>query len=163
MTNKNTARAPANGLAILTLAAIALTTLLSGLQGCTALRDLEPPEVVVTSIRPLDATLMEQRFDVDLRIYNPNNRDLSIEGVDFELDLNGKRLARGAGATDLALPRLGEAETTVRVSSSFLGLARQLMSAGETESLTYRMKGRIHLRGGGALPFDKSGELGTLR
>lgn len=133
------------------------------LAGCAGLRDLEPPEVVVTAIRPVDATLLEQRFDVDLRIYNPNNRDLSVEGVDFELDLNGKRLARGAGATDLDLPRLGEAETTVRVSSSFLGLARQLMSAGETDTLTYRMKGRIHLSPGGSVPFDKSGELGTLR
>ena len=144
-------------------ATVAWTILLAALPGCTGLRNLEPPEVVVTAIRPVDATLMEQRFDVDLRIYNPNNRDLSVEGVDFELDLNGKRLARGAGATDLDLPRLGEAETTVRVSSSFLGLARQLMSVGDTQTVSYRMKGRIHLRGGGAVPFDKSGELGNLR
>lgn len=139
------------------------TVLLSLVHGCAGLRNLEPPEVVVTAIRPVDATLLEQRFDVDLRIYNPNNRDLGIDGVDFELDLNGERLARGAGATDLDLPRLGEAETTVRVSSSFLGLARQLMSAGQDSAITYRMKGRIHLRGGGSVPFDRSGELGAPR
>lgn len=142
---------------------VAWIALLAAAPGCTGLRNLEPPEVVVTAIRPVDATLMEQRFDVDLRIYNPNNRDLGIAGVDFELDLNGERLARGAGATDLELPRLGEAETTVRVSSSLLGLARQLMSAGGTQSITYRMRGRVHLRRGGSLPFDRRGELGALR
>ena len=144
-------------------AIILWTVLLSAVQGCAGLRNLEPPDVVVTAIRPVDATLLEQRFDVDLRIYNPNNRELSIDGVDFELDLNGERLARGAGATDLDLPRLGEAETTVRVSSSLLGLARQLMSAGQDNAITYRMKGRIHLRGGGSVPFDRSGELGVPR
>lgn len=133
--------------------------------GCTNLRHLETPEVVVTSIRSLDATMLEQRFEVGLRIYNPNNRELKIDGVDFELDVNGRRLARGAGATDLTLPRLGEAETTVRASTSVLDIARQVMAAGQSETLSYTLSGRIHLGSGlgGSLPFKKSGELNVAR
>ncbi len=136
-----------------------------GLMACTGLRDLEPPEVVVTAIRPLDATLLEQRFEVDLRIYNPNNRDLDIDGVDFELVVNDSRLARGSGATELMLPRLGEAETTVRVSTTFFGVARQIMNAGQSGVISYRLSGRVHLGTGlgGSLPFEKSGTLDATR
>ena len=109
--------------------------------------------------------MLEQRFEVGLRIYNPNNRDLKIDGVDFELDVNGMRLARGAGAVDLVLPRLGEAETTVRASTSVLDIARQVMAAGRSETLSYTLSGRIHLGSGlgGSLPFSKSGELSQAR
>lgn len=141
----------------------ATLVLFSGLlAACTGLRNLETPEVVVTAIRPVDATLLEQRFEVDLRIYNPNNRDLAIDGVDFELSINDNRLARGSGAKQLLLPRLGEAETTVRVSTTVFDVARQLVNAPQAESLSYRLSGRIHLGSGlgGSLPFDKSGIIG---
>jgi len=133
--------------------------------GCTGLRNLETPEVVVTSIRALDASLLEQRFEVGLRIYNPNNRDLQIDGVDFELDVNGQRLVRGTGATDLVLPRLGEAQTTIRASTSVLDIARQVMTAGRSETVSYTLSGRVHLGSGlgGSLPFRKSGELNLTR
>ncbi len=145
-------------------AVLGLAAMLSG-PGCTGLRNLEAPEVVVTSIRSIGATVMEQRFEVGLRIFNPNNRDLKIDGVDFELEVNGSRLVRGGGAADLLLPRLGEAETTVRASTSMLDIARQVMSAGQTETLSYTLSGRIHLGSGlgGTLPFRKSGELTTTR
>jgi len=140
----------------------ALLLLAGLLAACTGLRNLETPEVVVTAIRPLDATLLEQRFEVDLRIYNPNNRDLAIDGVDFELSINDSRLARGSGGRQLLLPRLGEAETTVRVSTTVFDVARQLMNAPQAETLSYRLSGRIHLGSGlgGSLPFDKSGIIG---
>lgn len=136
---------------------------LATLGACTGLRSLEPPEVVLIGIRPLESTLLEQRFRVDLRIYNPNNRDLDIDGVDFELDINDKRLARGAGAEALVLPRLGEARTSVVVSTSFLSVARQLMAMSQTQTLSYRLKGRLHLGTGlgATLPFEKSGEIGA--
>lgn len=135
------------------------------LVACTGLRDLETPDVFVTAIRPLDATLLEQRFEVDLRIYNPNNRDLAIDGVDFELVVNDSRLARGSGATELMLPRLGEAETTVRVSTTFFDVARQIMNAGQSGVISYRLSGRVHLGTGlgGSLPFERSGTLEATR
>jgi len=138
---------------------------LTALGACTSLRNLEPPEVVLIGIQPLESTLLEQRFQVDLRIYNPNNRDIDIDGVDFELDINGKRLARGAGAESLLLPRLGEARTSVVVSTSLVSVATQLMTMNQTRSLSYRIKGRLHLGSGlgATLPFKKSGEIGEPR
>jgi len=138
---------------------------LGALGACTNLRNLEPPEVVLIGIQPLESTILEQRFQVDLRIYNPNNRDIDVDGVDFELDINGKRLARGAGAESLILPRLGEARTSVVVSTSLVSVATQLMTMSQTRSFSYQIKGRLHLGSGlgATLPFKKSGEIGEPR
>ena len=38
----------------------------------------EPPEVLVTDITPMDATLFEQRLRVDLRVRNPNDFDSNL-------------------------------------------------------------------------------------
>lgn len=130
--------------------------------GCTGLRNLESPEVVLVALRPLDSTILEQRFEVDLRIYNPNNRDLDVDGIDFELEVNGQRLARAAGANAFLLPRLGEAETTLIVSTSLISVARQLMALEQARALDYRLAGRVHLGSafGISLPFEKRGQLG---
>ena len=128
---------------------------------CTSLRNLEPPEVVMTGLRPLESTLLEQRFQVDLRVYNPNNRDLDIDGVDFELEVNGQHLARAAGANEFLLPRLGEAQTSVIISTSLFTVARQLMALQQTRGLSYKLSGRVHLGSafGISLPFEQSGAL----
>jgi len=129
--------------------------------GCTSLRNLESPEVVLIGLHPLESTLLEQRFQVDLRVYNPNNRDLDIDGVDFDLEVNGQRLARAAGANEFLLPRLGEAQTSVVVSTSLFSVARQLMALQQTGGLNYKLSGRVHLGSafGISLPFEQSGEL----
>ena len=57
----------------------------------------EAPEVLVKNIAPLESTAFEQRLQVDLRVRNPNDYDVQATGVDFRLDLNGKRFARGLG------------------------------------------------------------------
>ena len=54
----------------------------------------EPPEVLVTNVTPLEGTAFEQRLQVDFRIRNPNDFDLLFAGIDFTLNLTGKRLAR---------------------------------------------------------------------
>ena len=127
---------------------------------CASLQQLETPDVVLINIQPLQSTMLEQRFEVTLRLYNPNNKDIEIDGLDFELDLNGRRLARGVGGEPFVLPRLGEATTTVTTSTSLLDMFRQALALSETDTLSYRLRGRVHLAGpGGTLSFDRSGEL----
>lgn len=133
--------------------------------GCTTLGSLEAPELKVTSIRVLEqeAGSLEQRFAVGLRVINPNNRDIDVEGLDFSLDLNGRRLARGVSNEAFALPRLGEAETTVVVSTSLLDVLRQAVQLGQAsdQQLEYRLRGKLHLGGlfVPSIPFDHSGKL----
>jgi len=118
----------------------------------------EPPEVLVTNITPLEGTAFEQRLQVDLRIRNPNDTDLLVTGIDFTLNLNGKRLARGLGNTAITVPRLSDAVVSVQTSTSTLDVVRQLLSFSQAQNLSYDITGRLHLKDG-HLPFDTSGIL----
>jgi len=133
--------------------------------GCASLTSLETPELKVTSFRVLEqeSASLEQRFAVGLRVINPNNRDIDVDGIDFSLDLNGRQLARGVSDEPFRLPRLGEAETSVVVSTSLLDMLRQAVELGQQEedTLKYRLRGRLHLGGVflRSIPFDYSGKL----
>jgi LEA14-like dessication related protein len=127
--------------------------------GCASwLMKGEPPEVLVTNVTPLEGTAFEQRLQVDLRIRNPNDFDLLATGIDFTLNLNGKRLARGLGNTAITVPRLSDAVVSIQTSTSTFDVVRQLLSFSQAEGLSYDITGRLHLKDG-RLPFDNSGTL----
>ena len=118
----------------------------------------EPPEVLVTNVTPLDATLFEQRLRVDLRVRNPNDFDYHLTGIDFTLNLNGKRLARGLGSKEVAIPRLSDAVMTIDTTTSTLDIVRQLFEFSQKQELNYDITGVLH-SSGGRLPFANTGTL----
>lgn len=147
------------------LARIAAVILLLSTAGCASLTSLEAPEVRVTSLQMLESApgSLEQRFAVGLRLTNPNNRAIDVEGLDFELELNGNRLARGVTDNAFELPRLGEAETLVVVTTSLFDVLRQALDlAGRSDAaMDYRVRGRLHLGSGfvRSIPFDREGRI----
>ena len=118
----------------------------------------EAPEVFVINVTPLESTPFEQRLKVDLRVRNPNNIDLLVTGMDFRLDLNGKRLARGLTNREFTVPRLGETVVSLETTTSTLDVVRQVLGLRNVETLTYGITGLLH-RNEGGLPFENSGVL----
>ncbi|TKB67459.1 MAG: hypothetical protein E8D52_12865 [Nitrospira sp.] len=118
----------------------------------------ESPEVLVTNVTPLDATLFEQRLRVDLRVRNPNDFDYHLTGIDFTLNLNGKRLARGLGSKEVTIPRLGDTVMTIDTTTSTLDIMRQLLNLSQKQELAYDIKGVLH-SAEGRLPFTNVGTL----
>lgn len=147
------------------LARIAALILVLAVTGCASVSSLEAPEVRVTSLNLLEPApgSLEQRFAVGLRLINPNNRSIAVDGLDFELDLNDRRLARGVTNSPFELPRLGEAETIVVVTTSIFDVLRQALDfAGRPDAaMDYRLRGRLHLGSGfvRTVPFDHRGKL----
>lgn len=147
------------------VAGLAVVTLLLAGAGCATIAPLEAPEVQVTRLELLEPMpgSLEQRFAVGLRVINPNNRGITVDGLDFELDLNDRRLARGVSNQRFELPRLGEAESTVVVTTSVLDILRQALEFGQRRDapLDYRLRGRLHLGSGfvRSIPFDYRGAL----
>ena len=147
------------------LVRLAAVILLLAAAGCASLTSLEAPEVRVTSLQMLESApgSLEQRFAVGLRLTNPNNRAIDVEGIDFELELNGNRLARGVTDNAFELPRLGEAETQVVVTTSLFDVLRQALDlAGRSDAaMDYRVRGRLHLGSGfvRSIPFDREGRI----
>jgi LEA14-like dessication related protein len=142
-----------------TIASSLACILLVAIVGCASwFMKGESPEVLVTNVTPLEGTAFEQRLQVDLRIRNPNDFDLPVTGIDFTLNLNGKRLARGLGNTAITIPRLSEAVVSVQTSTSTFDVVRQLLSFSQAQDLSYDITGWLHLKDG-RLPFDNSGIL----
>lgn len=125
----------------------------------------EAPRVSLVSIQPQQMGILEQRFTLQLRILNPNDVAIPVEGLSYGIEINGREFAYGVSRQDVEIPAFGEALLDVEVSSNLLSVVRQLQALdSETRSrLDYRLKGSIGLANSPAgLPFDYSGELTYL-
>ena len=144
------------------VAALAVLTL--GLGGCAGVDDTLPPEIKLINLRPVEATGFEQRFQVDLRIINPNDFALDLDGLTFELDVNERRFASGVSDRAFTVPRLGEATTSVTASTSLIEMVQQVMGLAERTDLTYRLSGLAYLNNFAQrrVPYESSGKLELL-
>ena len=107
--------------------------------------------------------LFEQRFLVTLRVTNPNDDSVTIDGVEFNLELNGQHFASGVGNERITLPRMGDAQVKLSVTTNLGSLWKQLRALQGGKPIGYRMAGKLYtpwLPGG--IRFDRKGELPGL-
>ena len=148
--------------------ALLLAVVLGLLAGCSMMRlqSAEPPRVTLASLTPVKLSLFEQRFEVGLRLQNPNAFALPIQALDYTLAINGEDFASGMSRTDLRVPAFGEELVTVTVTSDLLNSLDQIRrwQQAPPEALDYRLSGRAHLADlPVGLPFEYAGSvsLGT--
>ena len=125
----------------------------------------DPPRVTLTSIQPKDMTLLEQRYSLQLRIMNPNDVAIPVEGLSYALEINGREFAYGVSNATVSIPPFGEALLDVEVVSNLLNIMQQMqeMQGEQHDSLRYRLSGKISLDNSpGRLPFEYEGELKYL-
>lgn len=142
---------------------VAMMLLLLGLTACASLGPQEKRlKVTLSSIMPVESTLMEQRYLVKLRVQNRSSKPLTIDGVSFDLRLNGKDFASGVGNQQTTIPGYGDSLLEMKVSSSLFGVIRQIQSIPEMEGkpLAYEISGNLstpaHFFN---LPFRQTGEI----
>ena len=83
-------------------------------------------------------------------------------GLDFSIDLNGRRFASGVSAEAIVVPRYGEAVLNVDVSSNVFRVFEQLraIGSGKAERFSYRISGNISVANRYfKLPFEREGEV----
>jgi LEA14-like dessication related protein len=139
------------------------TCLLLLLAACASMRP-QPDRIKVTmvDVRPLESTLMEQRYLIKLRVQNRSQQALTIDGVSFDLELNGRAFASGVSNQTLTAPGFGEGLVEVKVSSTLFGVIRQFqtLQSRETKPFEYRISGSLHSPDSlFSLPFDEQGEI----
>lgn len=134
--------------------------LLSGCAGLLA-RPV-PPQVNIAAISLTDANLFEQRYHIKLRLQNPNDFDLPIDGVQFQVQLNGRPFASGMSSAPVSVPRFGTAVIEIDAISTLAEVARQLndIVMGQTQGVRYTLTGKVHLaRPAVELPFQQEGDM----
>jgi LEA14-like dessication related protein len=138
--------------------------LLSGCAGLPA--GMEAPSVTIADFGAGGGGVFEQQFNLKLRVQNPNNSELKIDGVSFALEVNDAPFATGVGSQAVIVPRFGSAFLPVEAYSSLGGIVKQIggFLQGDKRGLRYRIRGNLSLSGGVRIPFDRGGEfeLGAL-
>ncbi len=122
----------------------------------------ESPRVSLARLNPGEMTLLEQRFNLQLRIQNPNDREIPIKGMSYSLELNDREFAYGVSNRKVTVPAFGEALVDVDVVSNTLNIIRQASKLGNVQgdSLRYRLSGKLSLSNHPvSLPFEYAGEI----
>jgi LEA14-like dessication related protein len=143
-----------------TLALVILTLLGGG--GCAGLgKRLETPRISLSGIRVQESTGFETVFQVQLRVLNPNEVDLEVNGVDCELEVNGQPFASGVSAARVKIPAYGAELVPLTAYTSVVNIFRSIAGLHKSGDLGYRLRGKLRL-GGEAwlpplLPFESTG------
>jgi len=128
----------------------ALALLGAVLAGCASMGGLsEAPRVTLVGIEPVAVQLFEQTFRITLRVQNPNSRDITIRGLDYELVVNDKMFAEGVSGKPVTIPAYGENTADVEVVSTLQRVVEQLealTSRGEP-TIDYSISGHISVDG----------------
>lgn len=105
---------------------------------------------------------MEQRYLIKLRIQNRSQKPLTIDGMSFDLKLNGKAFASGVSNQQATASAYGETMLEAKVSSTIFGVMRQLQSMQEMGSkpFQYEISGNLSIPDSYFnVPFRESGEI----
>jgi len=129
--------------AIWLVAAFALTS------GCATLTDLDPPRVTMESLKVLPAEGQVPRFEIKLRVTNPNDVALDIAGVSYSLELLDRELLHGVTKDVPRIEGYDEGVITVQASVQMLQVLRLLANFGTQldEPLDYRFLAKVDFNG----------------
>lgn len=118
------------------------------LSGCATLDlDYEEPSVELVSFKALPADGFEQNFEVGLKLTNPNNFELPLNGISYQLNILGETLAHGV-ATDIpTVGAYGETRFVVPVSTSLIRgfkVIRALLD-NKGQDISYQLKAKLDI------------------
>ncbi|BCA53055.1 hypothetical protein W02_01950 [Nitrospira sp. KM1] len=129
----------------------------------TVPKDFESPRVNISDMTAKDVALFEQRFDVKLRIQNPNDMDISVNGMKFDIELNDREFGNGMSGQRVTVPRFGSETVDVEVFTTLGSFLRQVqdLSGGGGQKVRYHLKGTAFVVAPSQFkaPFDEKGEI----
>lgn len=135
--------------------------------GCAWLRyrTAEAPQVTLAKAELVQFSMSAQRFDLGLRVRNPNDFDLPLSGLGFQLAIDDKPVASGQTSRAVTLPAGGEATVPVTVETNLIesGVVTSFQQvqawqqAGGAE-FEYTLSGTLKLADiDMVMPFSRSG------
>jgi LEA14-like dessication related protein len=145
-------------------APLIILLLVSCLCGCAGIgKRLEPPKINIVDIRPIELKALESVLQIELRVFNTNDFDITVKGIDCELEVNDKRFAVGVSNNKKKIPAFGTETLSIQVYSSALDILRGVIGLQNTDKLKYRLKGKVRLYTTSlapmTVPFTSEGEM----
>nr|WP_233829961.1 LEA type 2 family protein [Paraburkholderia sp. ZP32-5] len=116
------------------------------LSGCAGLFGGDSLRVSVAGIEPLSGAGLEMRFNLKLRVQNPNDTAVSFNGISLDLELNGKPFASGVSDQSGTVPRFGETVIAVPLTVPAFAAVRQALAlpgAAQSGQIPYILRGKL--------------------
>lgn len=142
---------------------VTLLILCLSLASCANLTpDFDPPRVTVESIRNLPSEDIGPRFEIKLRVTNPNNLTLDIAGISYTIDFLDRELVNGVTSDIPIIEPYSEEVVTLEAGINMFQLIKVLAGLGTTslETLEYRFAAKIDFNG--FIPTQTIEEVGVL-
>lgn len=134
------------------------------LSGCsTLIPSLDPPKVTVESFRALPSEGNgAPRFEIKLRIANPNEMSFDIAGISYSVDVLGRELLSGVTNDIPVIEGYSEGVVTLEAGLQLLEILRLVAGLGRemTDTLEYRFAAKVDFRG--LMPTQRVEETGTF-
>ena len=150
-------------------ASAALCALVLCLTACSMLGPkIEVPQLTLVRVAMMSADIYNQQFLVRVHVENPNDRELPIRGIDYELFLEGDSFAEGASNKAFVVPAKGETEFEMIVRTNFVsGVARLMSRLNGRQQVQYVIEGKVltDISMAKKIPFQESGtvSLGIMK
>jgi len=128
------------------LAAGVLGTLL--LSACSLVPKFEKPTLELVSLKLADGNLLSQRFNARLKVHNPNDRALPVNGLHYTVEIDGKAFGKGESTRAFTVPARGEAEFDMTLDANLAGAVAAVLSRRERakgRELEYRLVGTVSI------------------
>ena len=108
-----------------------------------------PPSVSLQNIQISDANATSSRLLLDLAVSNPNAVTMPIEGLSYQLRLNGYRVIDGVSNSIDSIPAYGTAEVQLEARADLVGMFSLLSSvmSGSSRQVDYELESKISIRG----------------
>ena len=135
--------------------------------GCSLLttdyKNLKEPKVSLAGLNIKHLNPLSPSFLVRLKVDNPNDLDVNLDGADVALALNGQPVAAGVSRSPLVLKKLGTSEMDVEVTANTMSAVKQLLILQTRPALDYQVTGNLiwnnWLGALGKLPLKFSGSM----
>ncbi len=114
------------------------------LAGCATLSGLfedaiEDPQVTILGVQLRDMTLDTISTTFRVRIDNPNAIGLYLAGIEYQLNVDGRRFAQGRSQDSVALAPLGATEATLDVDFPLDNAGRPLVEVLKKDRVHYTL------------------------
>jgi len=125
------------------LTAVLLAILVSS---CSTINAV-PPEINLMRVDVQDVTLSHVNLVADIRIFNPNEKALTIQGVDYTLHLEGIKVFAGQNNMSQIIAPHEYGHMTLRLSSAYWDIIQLLNKLPNKSDIAFSMAGSIRVGG----------------
>jgi LEA14-like dessication related protein len=114
------------------------------LSSCSTVNTI-PPEVNLLKVDIQDVTLSHVNLVAELRVFNPNEKPATIQGVDYKLHLEGIKVFSGRSSLSQTIEPQKYGLLSLRLSSAYWDIIQLLNKLPNKSEVAFSMQGTIRL------------------